>query len=52
MIQKDSFSILSSGGAPDWPPCSGCVATLEGENGEFFSPEILTSANAFVLNNE
>lgn len=52
MIRTESFFLFSSGGAPDWPPCIGCVATLEGENGEFFSPEFLTSANAFVLNNE
>lgn len=52
MIQKDSFSILSSGGAPDWSPCGDCAAVVEGEDGKFFSPEILTSANAFVLNNE
>lgn len=51
MIRTESFFLFSSGGAPDWPPCIGCVATLEGENGEFFSPEFLTSANAFVSDN-
>lgn len=52
MIQKDSFSILSSGGAPDWSPCGDCAAVVEGELGKVFSPEFLASANAFVLNNE
>lgn len=51
MIRTESFFLFSSGGAPDWPPCSGCAAAVEGELGKVFSPEFLTSANAFVSDN-